>query len=529
MIRGVRRWWRGAAAAAVVSVAAACSGPSTPPRAAEPPRAETVSTGAGPAVSATKLAQLPTILTGLTAVPPGDDLLVADRRGLIWRLVRSEQDGFVVPVLEPEPVLDLSAQVSTLGERGMFSVRATPDGRSVIVNYTALDGSITVEQFPYVPGAPIDPSQGRKLVVLPHPYAWHHGGDLAFGAEGDLYVGIGDMEFRQLGIPGPQDPDLLLGGILRIPAAVIAGESPGWQPSSSDMVARGLRNPWRISVDGSTGDLWIGEVGLDTTEEIDRIPAAELGATVANFGWPYFEGSSPHEGVPPPGAEFLDPVWEWQHGDQYCGAVGGFVYRGSSIPDLQGRYVFGDLCSPEVRWLEPEADGPAVEQGLLTTLPETVVSFGQDAAGELYALGSSGGLYRLDPAGWRPGDAEQVPVVAGPATTTVPRYREECDGIVAAVLPLSEISSIPPDELPSTLAQTNEQLARLVPLLPDYLLSDGVVVRDALLALEASVGAVEGDVTAPQIQSFRDAMMSGSGPFAGFPESMARIVDAECG
>ena len=524
-----RRYRAVAVAALLVAVLAGCTDEATAPRGAEPPAAEPVSTGPRPGASATKLAQLPAILTGLTAVPPGDELLVSDRRGLIWRLDREEKDGFTVPALDPQPVLDLSSRVSTLGERGLFSVRATPDGRNVIVNYTALDGSITLEEFPYSPGARIDPDGGRKLVVLPYPYAWHHGGDLAFGENGDLYMAIGDMEFRQLGTPGPQDPSLLLGGVLRIPASVVSGASPEWKPTGADMVARGLRNPWRISLDRSTGDLWIGEVGLDTTEEIDRIPADQLGRGVANFGWPYFEGSRPHESTPPAGSSFLPPVWEWDHDATHCGSVGGFVYRGKNLKGVQGKYVFGDLCSTEVRLLTLDERGVGVDGGVLVKLPETAVSFAEDGQGELYALGSSGGLYRLDPRGWSPGNSEQAPADPGPTTTTVPRYRQSCDGIVAAVLPLSELASIPPDQLDATIRRTNEQLATLVPQLPDYLRADGVVVQNSLLQLEASVNAVEGDVTAPQLQSFRDAMMAGTGPFAKFPESMARIVDAECG
>ena len=111
------------------------------------------------------------------------------------------------------------------------------------MNYTALDGAITIERFPYSATGPLDRSAGVVLAQLPHPYAWHHGGGLAVAATGDLFVAIGDMEFRQFDPPGPQDPKLMLGGVMRIPVEVVEAEDPTWEPSPAAMVARGLLEP----------------------------------------------------------------------------------------------------------------------------------------------------------------------------------------------------------------------------------------------------------------------------------------------
>lgn len=519
---------------AVVCFASAltsCSSVVVPPG-AEPGASAKSATGGeldGPAFSATTIARLPSTLTGFTATESGEELLVADRRGLVWRLGRELVGGFVAPRLEPTAVLDVSDHVSLLGERGLLGLMLVDGDRSLVVNYTALDGTITVEQFPYTPGEPVAPDSGRKLLELPHPYAWHHGGDLDLDAEGNLYVSIGDMEFRQLDPPGPQDPDLFLGSILRVPASVLSDLDARWEASPDDLVAKGLRNPWRINFDPATGDLWIGDVGLDTVEEIDRLPARNLDTEVTNFGWPYFEGSRRHQGTPPADGRFVTPVVEHEQGDGVCGMVGGFIYRGDRVPQLRGRFVYGDLCSTEVRSFAISEDGDALDDRVVGELPETIVSFGEDSLGELYGLGVTGTLMRFDPVGWDAVANLQEPSDPGPTTTQVPRSRETCDGIVDAVLPLSELGSLDPSELREVMPQVNRDVEAQLPTLPDFLLEDALVVQAALDELTLRMEAAGWDQSAPEVQGAREEMLRGEGFFSAFPESMARIVDAECG
>jgi glucose/arabinose dehydrogenase len=483
----------------------------------------------GELMTATVIAQLPATLTAFASTSSGEELLVSDRRGLVWRLQRTETDGYIVPKLDPEPVLDVSERVSLLGERGFMGMMLVDEDESLVVNYTALDGAITVHQYPYRPGQAIDPDSGRTLLELDHPYAWHHGGDMDVDAAGNLYVGIGDMEFRQLDPPGPQDPDLFLGGIMRVPAEVLDDPSAEWEATPDHMVAKGLRNPWRINIDSRTGDLWIGDVGLDTREEVNVIPADELGDGITNFGWPYFEGTLPHQGTPPEDGDFIFPVLEREQGDSVCGMVGGFVYRGERIPDLQGRFVYGDLCGPEARSFAVGSDGSASDDRAIVSLPETVVSFGEDHLGELYGLGATGSLFRLDPVGWTPGDLGQEPADPGPTTTVVPRSIETCDGMVGAVLPLSELGSLSPGELERILPQVNRDVAAVIPELPDFLLEDALIVQAAIVELTRALEQAGWDPTRPEAQAARDQILQGDGIFAGFPEAMARIVDAECG
>lgn len=513
--------------ALALGAVAGCGSDSPVPAGAEPP---TAGSEGGLPVEINKIADLTGTLTGFTATSDGAELLVLNREGGVWRLVRRDRGDHVVPVLEKELILDISEDVSTLGERGAFSIELTPDDSSLLVNYTASDGAITIEQFPYAEGEPIDRAAARTLFDLPTPYSWHHGGDMAFDDAGDLLVGVGDLEFRNVGIPGPQDPDLLLGGILRIPGEVVADLDAVTDPGAEDMIARGLRNPWRLSIDRATGDLWIGEVGLDTKEEVNRIEAGDIGGAKINFGWPYFEGSGVHQEGAPADLGATGPVHERAHATDVCGMVSGFRYRGQAIPALEGRVVYADLCATDVRTLTLDADGEVVADDVVGQLPEPVVSFGEDHAGEIYGLGVGGGLYRLDPAGWSPGDLEQSGEEPAVPLTTVPRSQDDCaNGIVEVMHPLSELNSLEGQELQTTMLQAAAGLEERVPALPPYLLGDGETVMRAVRNLSERLAEVGWNPTTEQLDDMRDDLLNGVEEFEGFPDAMARIVDSECG
>jgi glucose/arabinose dehydrogenase len=185
----------------------------------------------------------------------------------------------------------------------------------------------------------------------------------------------------------------LLGKILRLD--VDSGEPyaiPPDNPFGNEIWAYGLRNPWRFSFDKLNGDLFIGDVGQGSVEEIDYIAAGTPGGL--NFGWDYFEGTQPFEGTPPPDAQLVPPVAEYTHAEGGCSVTGGYVYRGS-MPEWNGIYLYADYCSGIVWGLIRPGEGWQ-NQALFDT-PGSITSFGQDEAGEIYIVTDTGRVLRLVP------------------------------------------------------------------------------------------------------------------------------------
>ena len=331
-------------------------------------------------------------------VDPGDGsgrLFVVEQPGRI-RIVR---DGQVVP----EPFLDISDLVGCCGERGLLSVAFHPDyanNGDVFVDYTDRNGDTVVARYQVSTTDPnrADPASAETILSVDQPAANHNGGLLLFGPkDGYLYIGLGDGGGGN-GQNG-QDLSTLLGKILRIDVDRPAGGLPYAIPPDNPFVdqpgarpeiwALGLRNPWRFSFDRVTGDLWIGDVGSATYEEVNYQPAASPGGE--NYGWDLMEGTACRaEG----GCDaFVAPVSGFDR-DEGCVVTGGYVYRGSAMPDLHGVYLFADYCSGRVWGLVRDASnawtrlGP-VETGL------RISSFGEDATGELYVVDIQGAIYRL--------------------------------------------------------------------------------------------------------------------------------------
>jgi glucose/arabinose dehydrogenase len=241
-----------------------------------------------------------------------------------------------------------------------------------------------------------DAASERVLLTIDQPYANHNGGGLAIGPDGLLWIATGDGGSGGDPLGAGQDLDTLLGKLLRIDPRPVNG-TPYGIPADNPFVDRdgargeiwayGLRNPWRFSFDPATGDLWIGDVGQGSVEEINRWPAGA--APGPNFGWNVMEGSAcfePAEGCSTDG--LVLPVAEYGH-DRGCSVTGGHVYRGSDVPGLAGTYLFSDYCSGTIWGFDAGAD-PATPR----TLAESggaVVSFGEDEAGELYAVDLAGG------------------------------------------------------------------------------------------------------------------------------------------
>jgi glucose/arabinose dehydrogenase len=234
-----------------------------------------------------------------------------------------------------------------------------------------------------------DPNSEVSLLGIDQPFPNHNGGVLAFGPDGYLYAGLGDGGAAGDPFANAQNTGVLLGKILRLD--VDSGDPyavPADNPFGNEIWAYGLRNPWRLSFDRLTGDLYIGDVGQGEWEEIDFLAAGSPGG--ANFGWDFREGAHDYEGG---GAEgMIDPVAEYSHVEGGCSVTGGYVYRGS-MPEWNGIYVYGDYCTGLIWGLLRTGD--TWQAQLLFDMQVTITSFGQDGAGELYLLSDNGGVYHL--------------------------------------------------------------------------------------------------------------------------------------
>jgi len=304
-------------------------------------------------------------------------LYVVEQRGTIRVIDRGRtRPGFF---------LDIRSRIASGGEQGLLGLAFDPlyaSNRLVYVNYTDTQGDTRVVRFK-TNGLRVLPSTGRQLLAVDQPYANHNGGNLAFGLDGYLYVGLGDG--GSAGDPGnrAQNMSSLLGKMLRLDV-----RRPG---SAPEIVGLGLRNPWRYSFDRLTGDLYIGDVGQAEVEEIDVTPRGSTG--LQNYGWDVYEGSRPYEDKPLGPGTLVEPVFEYTHA-RGCSVTGGFVYRGRARPAQRGWYTFGDYCSGKV-WSLRDVGG--VVRGVRVerfTIP-ALTSFGEDAAGELYATSHEGVVYRL--------------------------------------------------------------------------------------------------------------------------------------
>ena len=325
------------------------------------------------------------------AVRPGEDSLYVAEKGGRVRVLRAG-------AVDPAPVLDLSGEVSTGNEQGLLGLAFAPDGAHLFVNYTDSEGDTRVVEYAFRAGK-ADTASRRVLLAVDQPYPNHNGGQLAFGPDGLLYIALGDGGSANDPLDNGQRLDTLLGKLLRIdprpsatqPYTVPPGNPVAGRPGArSEIWAYGLRNPWRFSFDRTTRDLWIGDVGQNSREEIDRAPGSSTGGE--NYGWSRLEGTRAVRGSRPPGAS--DPVFEYPTSNGNCAVTGGYVYRGTQVPALQGTYVFADFCRGELMGLSPEG-GDRFRASPLDVSVDSVSSFGEDQAGELYVLSLQGNVLRL--------------------------------------------------------------------------------------------------------------------------------------
>ena len=310
------------------------------------------------------------------------------------------------------PFLDISERVLSTGfEQGLLIVAFPPDYAVkgyFYINYTNISGNgdTIVSRFRTTSNPDTaDPASEQILLVIDQPYENHNGGQLAFGPDGYLYVGMGDG--GSVGDPqnNAQDSESLLGKILRINVEsgidpyIIPPDNPFVNASgySKETWALGLRNPWRFSFDRITGDLYIADVGQDIREEVNFQEA--LSSSGENYGWRILEGSlcyNPSTGCIPP-SRYSSPVAEYDHGTDNitgCSITGGFVYRGELFSKMQGIYFYGDFCSGNIWGLRK--DGISWENNLLLDTEYGISSFGEDEDGNVYfADFYSGSIFKI--------------------------------------------------------------------------------------------------------------------------------------
>ena len=314
-------------------------------------------------------------------------------------------------VVRSTPFLNISSEVSKGSEQGLLGLAFHPKfstNRKLYVNFTNLAGDTVIREYRASSSNPnvVSTSTKRQILKIAQPYANHNGGMLAFGPDGYLYIGMGDG--GDAGDPGnrAQNPNYLLGKMLRIginrTTSTTAYVNPGSNPyvgvaGRDEIWQIGLRNPWRFSFDRVKGDLWIGDVGQGKYEEIDRAVQTSSGAgRGVNWGWRVLEGT--HCYSPPSGCSTAGktmPLLDYDHGGGRCAVTGGYVYRGSAIPLLRGGYVFGDYCSGEIWVVASSASAPVSKVRLLDT-SLLISSFGEIGGGELVVTDLNGRVYRLE-------------------------------------------------------------------------------------------------------------------------------------
>ena len=281
--------------------------------------------------------------------------------------------------------LDVQSRTAAGGEQGLLGLAFDPQyaqNRLIYVNYTDRNGDTRVVRY-RTNGNRAIPSTAKVLLAIDQPYANHNGGGLAFAPDGGLYVGMGDGGSGGDPENRAQTMDSLLGKMLRLDV-----RRPG---SAPEIVALGLRNPWRYSFDRLTGDLYIADVGQGSIEEVDYTPRSSPG--LENYGWDVYEGSSRFEEKGAGPGELVFPIYEYNH-SRGCTVVGGYVYRGSARKAERGRYTFGDYCSGTV-WSLRVAGGTATAVRVEPFKIPSLTSFGENAAGELFATSHDGVVYRI--------------------------------------------------------------------------------------------------------------------------------------
>ncbi|WP_431109527.1 PQQ-dependent sugar dehydrogenase [Winogradskyella poriferorum] len=333
----------------------------------------------------------------------GDDrLFVVEQDGII-KIVNS--DGTV----ETTNFLDIDNIVGSTGnEQGLLGLAFHPNFATngyFFVNYTNNSGDTVISRFSRIGVDPTIADPNSELIILTYsqPYTNHNGGELQFGPDGYLYISSGDGGSGGDPQNNSQNLNSLLGKLLRIDVNNSSASNPYAIPADNPFVgnasardeiwAYGLRNPWKFSFDSANDDLWIADVGQNAREEINQIASTAAGL---NYGWRCYEGNSSYNLSGCPSSSTMTfPVSEYSHSGGRCSITGGYVYRGSTYPNLVGSYLFGDVCSQEIGYLKFENGN---WNSTFESFSGNWVAFGEDINGELYVSNLSGSIFKISDA-----------------------------------------------------------------------------------------------------------------------------------
>ncbi len=327
---------------------------------------------------------------GLAFHPTSGTVLLAQRTGLVIDFSDARAG---------DTVLDLRDDLSMVGESGLLAMTYDPPAQHLYVSFINAANDNRIVAYDVDEAGLPQADTAEVILAVDQPDIIHNGGHIAFGPDGQFYVGLGD------GGPGDdpddrgQSLDSLLGKILRItpePGSEAGYSIPDDNPflevdgAAGEIWAYGLRNPWRFGFDRATGDFYTGDVGQYVVEEINFVPAGESGA---NFGWARLEGPIRRGSTP---ADHVPPLSFYNHDDGRCAIIAGTVYRGTAIPELRGAFVYGDYCDGQVRALT-QIDGDVISQRSLGITTGQLTGFAEDLGGELYVLNLAGEIIKITP------------------------------------------------------------------------------------------------------------------------------------
>jgi len=316
------------------------------------------------------------------------------------RLFVVEQDGRIKIInadgsVNATPFLNISTLISSGGERGLLGLAFAPDYDSsgrFFVNYTNIAGHTVIARYTVSEDPNIANPDGIPILTIEQPFGNHNGGNIHFGPDGYLWISMGDGGSGGDPNNNGQNTDILLGKMLRIDVSGEGYTSPPDNPfvgeaGADEIWAYGLRNAWKFSFDEETGNVWIADVGQNVIEEINKQPSTEPGV---NYGWRCYEGNSSYNTSGCASPETMTfPTATYNHSGGRCSITGGYVYRGTTYPNLVGKYFFADYCSGEIGWVDADNN-----LEFLTDTNHFITSFGQDMSGQLYVVGS-GKIFKI--------------------------------------------------------------------------------------------------------------------------------------
>lgn len=371
--------------------------PDQQPQDTKDPPAQTEPTYNAPQVELNQIATGFTKPTAIVSMPTVSDkrLFVVEQAGTI-RVINEDKS------VSSTPFLDIRSKVQNNGEMGLLGLAFHPkvaENNFFYVNYVDKSRNTVIARYTIGADGKADRNSEKVLLKIAQPFVNHNGGQLAFGPDGYLYIGLGDG--GSAGDPGnrAQNKDELLGKILRInadegdPYSIAAGNPFASGGGRSEIWVLGLRNPWRFSFDRQTGDLFIADVGQGELEEINFQPNTSRGGE--NYGWRCYEGSRAYntDGCQDADA-YVKPILEYDHGDGRCSVTGGYVYRGSQYPALIGRYFYGDYCNGQIFYAQQTDEKWESALAIATTIK--ISTFGENSTGELFVADyDTGTIYQI--------------------------------------------------------------------------------------------------------------------------------------